>query len=184
METKKTSSFTCHSKSFISIFFTCQVSACDLQPFSCHDLANDVHSQTDKTVFSHLKWLMLLQLVLDNSWPATSKTSLDFVFFKIWKSSGFLCFLTLYILAKLLGNKRGHGLWLVDFNPFCVFQSFRVRCFVFEKHRKFYLSSQFFVFFILKHGKFRFQGEVVPIELPNPEETQIRKGENEPVCSR
>ena len=62
----------------------------------------------------------------------------------------------------------------MDFNPFCVFQCFRVHCFVFEKHRKFYLSSQFFVFFMLKHGKFRFQGEVVPIELPNPEETQIR----------
>ena len=38
------------------IFFTCQVSACELQPFSCHDLANDIHSQTAKTVFSHLKW--------------------------------------------------------------------------------------------------------------------------------
>ena len=33
--------FTCQSKSFISIFFTCQVSACELQPFSCHHLAND-----------------------------------------------------------------------------------------------------------------------------------------------
>ena len=49
-----TSHFTCQSKSFISIFFTCQVSACELQPFSCHDLANDVSSQTVKTVFSHL----------------------------------------------------------------------------------------------------------------------------------
>ena len=43
------------SKSFISIFFNCQVSACELQPFSCHDLANDIYSQTAKTVFSHLK---------------------------------------------------------------------------------------------------------------------------------
>ena len=34
METTKTSNFTCHSKSFISIFVTCQVSACGLQPFS------------------------------------------------------------------------------------------------------------------------------------------------------
>ena len=55
METTKTSNFTCQSKSFISIFFTCKVSACELQPFSCHDLANDIHSQTAKTVFSHLK---------------------------------------------------------------------------------------------------------------------------------
>ena len=46
METAKTSNFTGQSKSFISIFFTCQVSACELQPFSCHDLANDIYSQT------------------------------------------------------------------------------------------------------------------------------------------
>ena len=54
METMKTSHFTCQSKSFISIFFTCQVSACQPQPFSCHGLANDIYSITDKTVFSHL----------------------------------------------------------------------------------------------------------------------------------
>ena len=30
METTKTSNFTCQSESFISIFFTCQVSACEL----------------------------------------------------------------------------------------------------------------------------------------------------------
>ena len=55
METMKTSNFTCQSKSFISIFFTCQVLACELQPFSCHDLANDIYPQTAKTVFKHLK---------------------------------------------------------------------------------------------------------------------------------
>ena len=54
METTKTSNFTCQSKSFISIFFTCQVSACELLPFFCHDLANDTYPQTAKTVFSHL----------------------------------------------------------------------------------------------------------------------------------
>ena len=48
METTKTSHFTCHSKSFISIFFTCQVSACELQPFSCHDLANDIYHKLPK----------------------------------------------------------------------------------------------------------------------------------------
>ena len=41
METTKTTNFPCQSKSFISIFFTCQVSACELQPFSRHDLANE-----------------------------------------------------------------------------------------------------------------------------------------------
>ena len=56
METTKTSNFTCQSKSFISIFFTCQVSACELQRFPCHDLANNIYSQTAKTVFSHLNF--------------------------------------------------------------------------------------------------------------------------------
>ena len=54
METMKTSQLACQSKSFISIFFTCQVSAYELQPFSCHDSANEIYSQTTKTVFSHL----------------------------------------------------------------------------------------------------------------------------------
>ena len=54
MEATKGSKLTCQSKSFISIFLTCQVSACELQPFSCHDLANEINSQTAKTVFSHL----------------------------------------------------------------------------------------------------------------------------------
>ena len=53
METTKNITFHLQSESFISIFFTCQVLACELQPFSCHDLANDMYSQTAKTVFSH-----------------------------------------------------------------------------------------------------------------------------------
>ena len=53
METTKTSHFTCQSKFFISLFFTCQVSACALHPFSCHDLTSDKYSQAAKTVFSH-----------------------------------------------------------------------------------------------------------------------------------
>ena len=55
METTKTSNFNRLLKSFISIFFPCQVSSCELQPFSCYDLANDIYLQTAKTVFSHLK---------------------------------------------------------------------------------------------------------------------------------
>ena len=57
METTKMSNFTCQSKSIINIFSTCQVSACKLQPFSCHNLANDIYSETAKTVFSHLNSL-------------------------------------------------------------------------------------------------------------------------------
>ena len=56
METTKMSNFTCQSKSFISIFFICQISACELRPFSCYNLANDIYSQTAKTVFSHFKF--------------------------------------------------------------------------------------------------------------------------------
>ena len=61
METTKTWDFTCQSKSFVSIFFTSQVPACELQPFFCHDLANDMYSQNPKTVFSHLKTFFLAQ---------------------------------------------------------------------------------------------------------------------------
>ena len=55
MEITKTAHFTCQSKSFISVFSTCQVSAaCKMQLFSCHNLANDIYSETAKTEFSHL----------------------------------------------------------------------------------------------------------------------------------
>ena len=73
----------------------------------------------------------------------------------------------------------------MDFDPFCVFLCFKVRCFVFERHRKFYLSSKiFFVFFTLNMASLDSKGEMVPIKLPNAEETQLRKGKNEPVRSR
>ena len=54
METTKMSHFTCQSKFFISIFFTCQVLACELQPFSCHDLQM-TYSQTAKLCSATLK---------------------------------------------------------------------------------------------------------------------------------
>ena len=53
----------------------------------------------------------------------------------------------LYILANLLGNERPWficDLSLVDFDPFGVSLCLKVHCFVFEKHRKFYLSYKFF----------------------------------------
>ena len=55
MKTTKTSNCTCQSKCFISLLFTCQVLSCELQPFFWHDLANDIYSQTAKTVFSQWK---------------------------------------------------------------------------------------------------------------------------------
>ena len=59
METTKTSNFTCQSKFFISIFFTCQVSACELQPFSCHDLANDMTHELPKLCSTTLNKMQL-----------------------------------------------------------------------------------------------------------------------------
>ena len=103
METTKTSNFTCQSKSFISIFFTCQVSACELQPFSCHDLANDIYSETAKTVFSHLKRIVL-------TWGAAPRAGM-FVFIfdmlcknwfgevNIWKR-GLKCLYICFLLQK------------------------------------------------------------------------------------
>ena len=73
LETTKTFNFTCQSKSFISIFFTCQVLACELQSFSCHDLTNDIYLQTAncKTVLSHLKGLIPLPDVIQPSYEMT-----------------------------------------------------------------------------------------------------------------
>ena len=79
METTKMSIFTCQSKSFINIFSTCQVSACELQPFSCHNLANDIYSETAKTVFSHLNChklcnhLLLSEVKFSKYWPALDR---------------------------------------------------------------------------------------------------------------
>ena len=36
-------------------------SACELRPFSCHDLANDIYSQTAKTVLGHLNWKKVIE---------------------------------------------------------------------------------------------------------------------------
>ena len=81
METTKTSNFTCQSKSLISIFFTCQVSAFKLQPFSCHGLPNDIYWKTANTVFSHLKWgsqLALTECVVSlTNWPFDHAESIN-----------------------------------------------------------------------------------------------------------
>ena len=92
------------------------------------------------------------------------KTSLDFVFFydvnQNLKKRRFLRFPPFMHLREPLRKQKVvvRDLRLVDFDPFCVLLCSKVRCFVFEKHRKFYLSSKiFFIFFTLTHVKFRFQ---------------------------
>ena len=65
METTKKSNFTCQSKSFISIFFTCQVSACELQSFSYHDLANDIKAGfKEKIRFFKLFWKVIINCLI------------------------------------------------------------------------------------------------------------------------
>ena len=50
-----------------SVYFSlCQVSACEMQPFSCHELTNGIYSQTAKTVFSHLKQKISVAYPLEN----------------------------------------------------------------------------------------------------------------------
>ena len=70
-------------------------------------------------------------------------------------------------------------LWLVDFDLFCVFLCFKVRCVrVFSR-----FSSQVFSPSYRNMANSDSQGEIVPLELPDPEETQIWKDENESVHS-
>ena len=78
---------------------------------------------------------------------------------KIWRSGAFFAFSPLHLSEPLSKQKVVVcDLWLVDFDPFRVLLCFKVSCFVFEKQRKFCLSSKiFFNFFTLKHGKFRFE---------------------------
>ena len=104
----------------------------------------------------------------------------------IWRSGPFFTFPPLHFSEPLRKWKAMIcDLWLVDFNPFCVFLCIKVRCFVFEKHLKFYLSSKFFLTFLYWNvASLNFKPEIVPIQLPNPEETQKWKGENELIRSR
>ena len=76
-----------------------------------------------------------------------------------WITTWIFAFSPLHFIEPLRKQKAVVcDLLLVDFDPFCVFLCFKVRCLFFEKHRKFYLSSKFFFnFFTLKRGKFRFQ---------------------------
>ena len=107
---------------------------------------------------------------------------------KIWKGGAFFAFSPFIHLGEPLTKQKViiRDLWLVDFDPFCVFLCFKVRCFVFENHRKFYLNSNIFLSSLhWNMASLDSKGEIVPIlELPNPEETQLRKGENEPVRCR
>ena len=103
-----------------------------------------------------------------------------------------LCFSAFFAFSPLNFNEPPKkwkpvvcDLWLVDFDPFVCFCVSRFVALFLKSTVSFTLILSFFYFFILKRGKFNldFKGEIVPIELPNSEETQIRKGENKLVCS-
>ena len=83
-------------------------------------------------------------------------------------------------------GSKGHWLWLADFHPsvcFCVSRlvvlNFRVRVFPL-----FYLAHKFFLLAYWNTAILDFQGEIAPIDLPNPEDTQIWVGENKLLHSR
>ena len=105
---------------------------------------------------------------------------------KIWRSCAFFAFSPLHLSEPLRKQKVVVcDLWLVDFDPFCVSLCFKVSCFVFEKRRKFYLSSKIFLTSLhWNMASLDSKGEIVPRELPNPEEKQLRMVENEPLRSR
>ena len=94
---------------------------------------------------------------------------------KIWRSGAFFAFSPFINLSEPLRKQKVvlRDLWLVDFGPSCVFLCFKVRCIVFEKHRKFYLSSNIFLSSLhWNMASLDSKGEIVPIELPNPEKTR------------
>ena len=86
---------------------------------------------------------MLLQLFVDNTRPVIPKTSLDFVI--SYDVNQRRHFSPLQLSEPLRKQKVVVcDLWLADFDPFCLFLCFKLSCFVFEKHRTFYLGSKIF----------------------------------------
>ena len=67
-------------KIFRQYIVTCQVSACELQPFYCHYLANDIYSQTAQTVFNHLKGLILMHVSEDDGYRQKLKGVFTYTF--------------------------------------------------------------------------------------------------------
>ena len=79
----------------------------------------------------------------------------------IWRSDPFFTFSPLYFREPLRKRKAVVcDLWLVDIDPFCVFLCFKVilDALFLKSTVSFTLALRiFFIFFTLKHGKFRFQ---------------------------
>ena len=81
---------------------------------------------------------------------------------KIWISGAFFAFSYFIYLSEPLRKQKVvlRDLWLVDIDPFCVFLCFKVilDALFLKSTVSFTLALRiFFIFFTLKHGKFRFQ---------------------------
>ena len=107
-----------------------------------------------------------------------------------WKSEEVALFSLsrlLYILANLLGKKRSSFVicdWWISIRLVCFCVS-RLDALFLKSTVSFTLALRFFLSSLhWNMASLDSKGEIVPIELPNPEETQLRKGENEPVRCR
>ena len=97
---------------------------------------------------------------------------------KIWRSGAFSPFSPLHLGEPLRKQKVVVcDLWLVDFDPSCVFLCFKVRCFVFENHRKFYLSSNIFLSSLHWNvASLDSKGEIVPNRASKSRENTAMEG--------
>ena len=88
---------------------------------------------------------------------------------KIWRNGAFFAFSHFLHLSEPLWKQKVvvRDLWLVDFDPFCVFLCFKVRCFVLKSTVSFTLALRFFLSSLhWNMASLDSKGEIVPIELP------------------
>ena len=118
-----------------------------------------------------------------------SKTSLDFGFFcNVNQNLKNLLFLT-FTSRRTSWETNGYSdLWVVDFDLFlcfCVSWFIAFGRMFLKSAINFTLALSFFIFFILKNGKFRFQGEIVPSKSRrNNRYVSLKTCEDELACSR
>ena len=106
---------------------------------------------------------------------------------KIWRSGAFFAFSRFIHLCEPLRKQISSFVicdwWIsIRFVCFCVS---RLGALFLKSTVSFILALRFFLSSLhWNMASLDYKGEIVPKELPNPEETQLRKVENEPVRSR
>ena len=107
---------------------------------------------------------------------------------KIWRSGAFFAFSHFLHLSEPLWKQKVvvRDLWLVDFDPFCLFCVSRLDALFLKSTVSFTSALTFFYLLYTETWQVYLdsKGEIVPLQLPNPEKTRLRKGENEQVRSR